>query len=203
MTFLNLSMSTSTNTNIFLPTKDGTGQDYSLPVTTYLKINAAGNWSTKKNVWSSLDDHVGSKAVWDRIIPNLDNSDFQLRLDKMNEFVLLYPRPKDFLDTYKTANPGFGTGSVSSSSPSDGTTGGDAGGGISSISGIPLSPITAPTSPSGASTGVALFPPSLSKAQRWATKARTAGSCADATAYTSATGTNTVLFSGGRFGSGS
>ena len=199
-----VSMSTSTNTNIFLPTKDGTGQDYSLPVTTYLKLNAAGNWSMKKNMWPSLDDHVGSKLAWDRIIPNLDNSDFQLRLDKMNEFVLLYPKPKDFFDTYKTANPAFGTGFVASPSaspaPSGGAAGGAAGGGISGISGIPLSPITAPTSPSAAAGGVALFPPIMTKAQRWASKARAAGTGADAAAYTSGTGVNTVLFSGGGFG---
>ena len=148
------------------------------------------------------------------IIPNLDNSDFQLRLDKMNEFVLLYPKPKDFFDTYKTTNPAFGTGSVSSPSPSPvpapapsgGTAGGAAGGGISSPSLSPgsssvLAALGLPsTSSSPAATSVALFPPSLTKAQRWAAKASAAGTGADAAAYTSVTGVNTVLFSGGRFG---
>ena len=142
------------------------------------------------------------------IIPNLDNSDFQLRLDKMNEFVLLYPKPKDFFDTYKTTNPAFATGSVSSPSPapSGGAAGGAAGGGISSPSLSPgsssvLAALGLPsTSSSPAATSVALFPPVLTKAQRWASKARAAGTGADAAAYTSVTGVNTVLFSGGRFG---
>jgi hypothetical protein len=188
------SMGTSTNTNLFLPIKDGTSQDYSLPVTTYVKINSAGIWTTKKNEWPSLGDNVHSRQAWDRIIPNLDNSDFQLRLDKMNEFVALYPKPREFLEAYKAANPTFGTGSVSSASPSPA-----AGGSIASISTIPPSPITAPTSPSAAATGVALFPPT--KAQRWASKAKATG--ADAAAYTAATGVNTVLFSEGTFGSSS
>ena len=142
------------------------------------------------------------------IIPNLDNSDFQLRLDKMNEFVLLYPKPKDFFDTYKTTNPAFATGSVSSPSPapSGGAAGGAAGGGISSPSLSPgsssvLAALGLPsTSSSPAATSVALFPPSLTKAQRWAAKASAAGTGAAAAAYTSVTGVNTVLFSGGRFG---
>ncbi len=119
----------------------------------------------------------------------------------MNEFLLLYPKPKDFLDVYKSANPGLGTGSVSSPAPSGGASGGDGGGGITSISGIPLSPITAPTSPSADTTGVALFPPSITKTQRWTAKARVTGAGDDAASYTTATGVNTVLFSGGRFGS--
>lgn len=201
-----LSLGTSTTTNISLPIKGGTGQEYSLPVTTYLKINSSGNWSTKKNEWPSLGDHVGSRSAWDRIIPNLDNSDFQLRLDKMNEFLLIYPKPKDFLDAYKSANAGFGTGSVSSPSPA--ASGGAAGGAASaSLSPSPnsssvLAALGLPSaSSSPAATGTALFPPLLTKAQRWAGKARSAG--ADAAAYTAATGVNTVLFSDGTFGSSS
>jgi hypothetical protein len=199
-----LSLGTSTTTNISLPIKGGTGQEYSLPVTTYLKINSSGNWSTKKNEWPSLGDHVGSRSAWDRIIPNLDNSDFQLRLDKMNEFVLQYPKPKDFLDAYKSANAGFGTGSVSSPSPAPS---GGAAGGVASASPSPnsssvLAALGLPSaSSSPAATGTALFPPLLTKAQRWAAKARSAG--ADAAAYTAATGVNTVLFSDGSFGSSS
>ena len=201
-----LSLGTSTTTNISLPVKGGTGQEYSLPVSTYLKINAAGNWGTKRNEWPSLGDHLGSRQAWDRIIPNLDNSDFQLRLDKMNEFLLIYPKPKDFLDAYKSANAGFSTGSVSSPSPAP--SGGAAGGAASaSLSPSPNSSSVlaalglASASSSPAATGTALFPPLLTKAQRWAGKARSAG--ADAAAYTAATGVNTVLFSGGSFGSSS
>jgi hypothetical protein len=126
----------------------------------------------------------------------------------MNEFVLQYPKPKDFLDAYKSANAGFGTGSVSSPSPSPAASGGAAGGAASaSLSPSPnsssvLAALGLPSaSSSPAATGTALFPPLLTKAQRWAGKARSAG--ADAAAYTAATGVNTVLFSGGRFGSGS
>ena len=201
-----LSLGTSTTTNISLPIKGGTGQEYSLPVSTYLKINAAGNWGTKRNEWPSLGDHLGSRQAWDRIIPNLDNSDFQLRLDKMNEFLLIYPKPKDFLDAYKSANAGFSTGSVSSPSPAP--SGGAAGGAASaSLSPSPNSSSVlaalglASASSSPAATGTALFPPLLTKAQRWAGKARSAG--ADAAAYTAATGVNTVLFSDGSFGSSS
>ena len=179
------SMGTSTNTNLFLPIKDGTSQDYSLPVTTYVKINSAGNWTTKKNEWPSLNDNVNSRQAWDRIIPNLDNSDFQLRLDKMNEFVVLYPKPKDFLDAYKSANAGLGTGSVSSPSPapSGGATGGAASASLSpspNSSSVLAALGLASASSSPAATGTALFPPLLTKAQRWAGKARATG--ADAAA---------------------
>ena len=201
-------MSTSTNTHLLLPIKDGSGE-YSVPVTTYLKQTAKG-WNTKKSDWPSLNENQISKSAWDRIIPNLDNSDFALRLNKIQEFLNLYPKPKDFLQAYVASYPAFGTGSVSSPgpspSPSAGAAGGAAGGGISSPSLSPgsssvLAALGLPsTSSSPAATSVALFPPSLTKAQRWAAKASAAGTGADAAAYTSVTGVNTVLFSGGRFG---
>ena len=203
-----VSLSTSTNTHLLLPIKDGSGE-YSVPVTTYLKQTAKG-WNTKKSDWPSLNENQISKSAWDRIIPNLDNSDFALRLNKIQEFLNLYPKPKDFLQAYVASYPAFGTGSVSSPgpspSPSAGAAGGAAGGGISSPSLSPgsssvLAALGLPsTSSSPAATSVALFPPSLTKAQRWAAKASAAGTGAAAAAYTSVTGVNTVLFSGGRFG---
>ena len=59
----------------------------------------------KKNEFPSLEDKMTSKKAWDRIIPNLDNSDFQKRIDKINEFLLLYPKPKNFFEAYKATNP--------------------------------------------------------------------------------------------------
>jgi hypothetical protein len=113
---------------MYLPSKDGT--DYSLPVTTYLKSTTKG-WTVKKNEYPSLEDKTTSKNAWDRIIPNLDNSDFQKRLDKINEFLLLYPKPRDFFEAYKATNP---------SSPL-----------LTSVSSAPSAPST-PSVPSGSST---------------------------------------------------
>jgi hypothetical protein len=137
-------MATSTSVIMYLPSKDGT--DYSLPVTTYLKSTTKG-WNVKKNEFPSLEDKTASKNAWDRIIPNLDNSDFQKRLDKINEFLLLYPKPRDFFEAYKATNPSsplltpVSSGTSAPSAPSGSSTvspsgigaAGGSGGSVSSI----------------------------------------------------------------------
>jgi len=110
-----VSMGTSASVNMYLPSKDGT--DYSLPVSTYLKATTKG-WNMKKNDWPSLEDKRASKNTWDRIIPNLDNSAFQKRIDKINEFLLVYPKPRNFFEAYKTTNPASPLLTPVSSAPS-------------------------------------------------------------------------------------